>query len=69
MPSANSNDVEIEMPKNTYRLAQMAIEAAERMQQSQINRMIRAGRQSAPSSGPMHSLPMVPSVITLPLSR
>lgn len=70
-PTVDSNDVEMEMPKNTYRLAQIAIEAAERAQQRNINRLIRAGRQNTlPAiASPVRPLPMIASVITLPLSR
>ena len=71
MPTANSNDADIEIPRDTYRLAQMAIAAAERANQSQINRMIRAGRQNTlPSiTAPMRPFPTVVSVVTLPMSR
>ena len=48
MPPTNSLDVKIQMPTDTYGLAQIAIEAAERLQQNQINRTIRAGRMAAP---------------------
>lgn len=52
MPQANSLDVKIQMPTDTYGLAQIAIEAAERLQQNQINRTIRAGRMAAPLPSP-----------------
>ncbi len=48
MPSAKSLDVKIQMPTDTYGLAQMAIEASERLHQTQVNRTIRAGRAASP---------------------
>lgn len=47
-PSRSSNDVRIEMPSDTYGLARIAVEAAERLQQNQVNRTIRAGKMAAP---------------------
>lgn len=45
MPSSSSNDVSAPSTPNAYRLAQMAIEASERLHQRQVDRTIRAGRQ------------------------
>lgn len=47
-PPKDSDDVAVRMPTSTYGLAQLAIEAAERLNQSQVNRTIRAGRMAAP---------------------
>lgn len=45
MPSSTSNDAPAPPAPNAYRLAQMAIEASERLHQRQVDRTIRAGRQ------------------------
>lgn len=45
MPTRSSSDVPAPSTPNSYRLAQMAIEASERLHQRQIDRTIRAGRQ------------------------
>lgn len=42
MPT-DSLDVRPKMPRDTYRLSQIAIEAAQRMQQRQLDRTVRAG--------------------------
>lgn len=51
VPNQTSNDASIPPNADTYKLAQIAIEAAARLQQSQMNRAIRAGgRASVPQS-------------------
>lgn len=71
-PPETSTDATIPATANTYRLAQIAIEAAERMQQNQVNRMIRAGRAASPiSATPVRTPPALRGsnfVINLPIN-
>lgn len=54
------------LPKDNYHLAQIAIEASQRLQQRQIDRQIRLGNQASPVvNEPVRTpYPSVPSSIT-----
>lgn len=58
MPTQSSDDVRPSGTANAYQLAQMAIEASERLHQRQIDRMIRAGRQPQPQANNYSRLPL-----------
>ncbi len=67
-----SQDVRPTMPKDNYRLAQIAIEAAQRQQQRQIDRQGRLGRQASPAGGrqvktPYPNIPSSLTVFTIPV--
>lgn len=70
IPNQTSNDATIPPNADTYRLAQIAIEAAARLQQSQMNRAIRAGRQGGVPSSTNRPVPFPSTnnfVVNLPV--
>ncbi len=67
-----SSDTKPGKTPDTYRLAQMAIEATQRQQQRQIDRQGRLGRQAAPTGGrtiktPYPNIPSSLTVFTIPV--